>query len=73
MPSQLTSVRLDDTQVEGLRMVADILQSNMAQVMRDAINKYLKEVLSSDEFQDELARSHERRRDLVESYKAHVR
>lgn len=65
MASQLTSVRLDDEQLENLRLLTELDGTNLAQVIRDAIDAYTQSQFGDPAFARRVEEANRRRMALV--------
>lgn len=68
MPSQLTSVRLDESQLEHLRLLAEVDGSNVAQIIREAIDFYAKTQFQDAGFRARVNEANARRARLLDEF-----
>ena len=68
MPSQLTSVRLDESQLERLRLLAEVDSSNVAQIIRQAIDFYADAQFRDPAFQTRVDEANASRSRLLANY-----
>jgi len=68
MPAQLTSVRLEERTVDRLRLLAEIDGSNVAEIIRTAVDKYIDSELSDPNFRKRVEDANTRRRELLTEF-----
>lgn len=68
MPSQLTSVRLDEKSLDALRLVAEMQGESVAETIRRAINEYVRKEFSVADVKASLERAHAQRLEHLEAF-----
>lgn len=68
MPSQLTSVRLDEQLLDGLRLVAEMHDESVAEAIRRAVKEFIKREFSENDVKASLEEAHTRKLEQLEAF-----
>jgi len=67
----LTSVRFDTTSLEKLQLVAEVNDTNMAEEIRTAVDRYIYDLVNDDDFKAKIATASEERQNRIDDLLRH--